>query len=87
MVLALTYFAKICTQQNYNLQIYLFLKTVPLCFCTCRLCIVLAYICVHQYIYIYIYIYMHARLCDELITHPEVSYRLWCVVVCDLETS
>ena len=26
-------------------------------------------------------------LCDELITHPEKSYRLWCVVVCDLETS
>ena len=26
-------------------------------------------------------------LCDELITRPEVSYRLWCVVVCDLETS
>ena len=25
-------------------------------------------------------------LCDELITHPEESYRLWCVV-CDLETS
>jgi len=24
-------------------------------------------------------------LCDELITHPEGSYRLWCVVVCDLE--
>ena len=24
-------------------------------------------------------------LCDELITCPEVSYRLWCVVVCDLE--
>ena len=24
-------------------------------------------------------------LCDELITHPEESYRLWCVVVCDLE--
>jgi len=24
-------------------------------------------------------------LCDELITHPEDSYRLWCVVVCDLE--
>jgi hypothetical protein len=22
------------------------------------------------------------RLCDELITHPEKSYRLWCVVVC-----
>jgi hypothetical protein len=26
-------------------------------------------------------------LCDELITHPEESYRLWRVVVCDLETS
>ena len=24
-------------------------------------------------------------LCDELITQPEESYRLWCVVVCDLE--
>ena len=24
-------------------------------------------------------------LCDELITGPEESYRLWCVVVCDLE--
>jgi hypothetical protein len=26
-------------------------------------------------------------LCDELITPPEESYRLWCVVVCDLEMS
>ena len=26
-------------------------------------------------------------LCDELITRLEESYRLWCVVVCDLETS
>jgi len=26
-------------------------------------------------------------LCDELITCPEESYRLWRVVVCDLETS
>ena len=26
-------------------------------------------------------------LCDELNTRPEESYRLWCVVVCDLETS
>ena len=26
-------------------------------------------------------------LCEELITRPEESYRLWCVVVCDLETS
>ena len=24
---------------------------------------------------------------DELITRPGESYRLWCVVVCDLETS
>jgi hypothetical protein len=24
-------------------------------------------------------------LCDELITCPEESYRLWFVVVCDLE--
>jgi len=26
-------------------------------------------------------------LCDELITRPEDSYRLCCIVVCDLETS
>jgi hypothetical protein len=26
-------------------------------------------------------------LCDELITRPEESYRLWRVVVCDQETS
>jgi len=25
-------------------------------------------------------------LCDGLITRPKESYRLWCVVVCDLET-
>jgi hypothetical protein len=24
-------------------------------------------------------------LCEELITCPKESYRLWCVVVCDLE--
>jgi len=24
-------------------------------------------------------------LCDELITYVEESYRLWCVVVCDLD--
>jgi hypothetical protein len=35
---------------------------------------------IYMYIYIYIYIY-------ELITRPEESYRLWWVVVCDLETS
>jgi hypothetical protein len=26
-------------------------------------------------------------LCDELITRSEESYRMWCVVVCGLETS
>jgi hypothetical protein len=26
-------------------------------------------------------------LCDELITRPEESYRLWCVVECGLESS
>ena len=26
-------------------------------------------------------------LCDEQLTRPEESYRLWCVVVCDLEAS
>ena len=26
-------------------------------------------------------------LCDEPIARPEESYRMWCVVVCDLETS
>jgi hypothetical protein len=26
-------------------------------------------------------------LCEELITRPEESYWLWCVVVCDLETT
>jgi hypothetical protein len=26
-------------------------------------------------------------LCDELITRPEEFSRLWCVIVCDLETS
>jgi hypothetical protein len=24
-------------------------------------------------------------LCDELITRPEESYQLWCIIVCDLE--
>jgi hypothetical protein len=30
---------------------------------------------------------LSGSLCDELITRPEESYRLCCVVVCDLETS
>ena len=25
-------------------------------------------------------------LCDELVTRLEESYRLWCIIVCDLET-
>ena len=46
--------------------------------------------------YIYIYIYgapildvsrSHTTHHSRLITRPEESYRLWCVVVCDLETS
>jgi hypothetical protein len=30
---------------------------------------------------------LSGSLCDELITRKEESYRLWCVTVCDLETS
>ena len=33
------------------------------------------------------YVLSGRGLCDELITRPVESYRLWCVVVCDLETS
>ena len=33
------------------------------------------------------YVLSGRGLCDELITRPEESYRLWCVVECDLETS
>ena len=25
--------------------------------------------------------------CDELIIRPEESHRLWCAVVCDIETT
>jgi hypothetical protein len=32
--------------------------------------------------------YLSGRgLCDGPITHPEESYRLWCVLVCDLEVT
>ena len=31
------------------------------------------------------YVLSGRGLCDELITRPEEAYRLWCVVVCDLE--
>jgi len=33
------------------------------------------------------YVLSDRSLCDELITRPEESYQLWCVAVCDLETS
>ena len=33
------------------------------------------------------YVLSGRGLCDELITRPEGSYRLWCIVVCDQETS
>jgi len=33
------------------------------------------------------YVLSGRGLCDELITSPEESYRLWCVIVGDLETS
>ena len=33
------------------------------------------------------YVLSGRGLCDELITRLEESYRLWCVVACDLETS
>ena len=26
-------------------------------------------------------------VCDELISRPEESFRLWCLIVCDVETS
>jgi len=29
----------------------------------------------------------HTGLCDGLITRREIFFRMWCVVVCDLETS
>ena len=32
-------------------------------------------------------VFLGRGLCDELITRPEESYRLWCVFVCDLETT
>jgi len=33
------------------------------------------------------YVLSGRGLCDELITRPEESYRMWCILVCDLETS
>jgi hypothetical protein len=33
------------------------------------------------------YVLSGRGLCDELLTRPKESYRLWCVVECDPETS
>ena len=33
------------------------------------------------------YVLSGRGFCNELITRPEESYRLWRVIVCDLETS
>ena len=33
------------------------------------------------------YVLSGRGLCDGLIPHPEEFYRLWCVVVCNLQTS
>jgi hypothetical protein len=33
------------------------------------------------------FVFSGRGLCDGLITRPKESYRLWCVVVCDLGTS
>ena len=33
------------------------------------------------------YVLSGRGLCGKLITPPEESYRLWCVVVCDLEST
>jgi hypothetical protein len=33
------------------------------------------------------YVLSGRGLCEELITRPEESYRLWCFVVCSLDTS
>ena len=33
------------------------------------------------------YVLSGRGLCDELITRPEESYRMWCILVSDLETS
>ena len=42
---------------------------------------------IYTRIYLYCCVLSGRGLGDELIARPEESYRLWCVVVCDLETS
>ena len=36
-------------------------------------------------VYLLCFVLSSRGLCDKLITRPEESYRLWCVVVCDLQ--
>ena len=40
-----------------------------------------------KFVYCECYVLSGRGLCDELITRPEESYRLWRIVVCDQETS
>ena len=40
-----------------------------------------------MFVYCECYVLSGRGLCDGLVTRPEESYRLCCVVVCDLETS
>jgi hypothetical protein len=40
-----------------------------------------------MFIYCVCFVLSGRGLCDEQITHPEESYPMWRVVVCDLETS
>ena len=41
---------------------------------------------VHVCLSVLSFVCCQTGLCDGLITRPEKSYRLWCAVVCDLET-
>ena len=43
----------------------------------------------HGYLSVYYecWVLSGTGICDELITRAEESYRLWCVLVCDLEIS
>jgi len=40
-----------------------------------------------MFVYCVYYVLSGRGLCDGLIIHSEESYRLWCVVVCELVTS
>jgi len=41
----------------------------------------------HGYVSVVSVVCCQRSLCDEMIGRPEESYRLWCVVMCDLGTS